>query len=75
MSSCLLLPKSISSENSLIVMLRTFFFSLKTFKLNYNLLFYHEQKMHCIKAVVHLFKLLKAFWKHSQMQTKMEGLL
>ena len=32
-------------------------------------------KMDCIKAVIHLFKSLRAFWKHSQMLTKMEGLL
>ena len=32
-------------------------------------------KMDCIKVVIHLFKSLRAFWKHSQMLTKMEGLL
>ena len=31
--------------------------------------------MDCIKAVIRLFKSLRAFWKHSQMLTKMEGLL
>ena len=31
--------------------------------------------MDCIKVVIHLFKSLRAFWKHSQMLTKMEGLL